>query len=107
MDIQQRLDVEVVGREDDLKQHLLINRDELLVPLRDVSGAFAGLVLGLLRVRSRKGFATVVLAVFEDLSWALIFLHTIQCYITFFRTLDETLGRGMGWSDSPTSTRQR
>lgn len=23
--------------------------------------------------------------------------------LTFFRTLDETLGRGMGWSDSPTS----
>ena len=27
----------------------------------------------------------------------------VELKVTFFNTLDETLGRGIGWSDSPTS----
>jgi hypothetical protein len=58
----------------------------------------------LLGVCGGEGLATVVLAVFEDLSQAsILFLCFNRGVFTFFRTLDETLGRGMGWSDSPTS----
>lgn len=31
-----RLDVEVVGGEDDLEKHLLVDVNELLVPIRDL-----------------------------------------------------------------------
>lgn len=43
--LQQRLDIEVVGGEDDFEKHLLINGDELLIPFADICGAFAGLIL--------------------------------------------------------------
>ena len=66
-DLQEGLNVEVVGREDDLKEHLLIDGDELLVPLADVRRPLACLVLALLRVRCREGLTPVVLAVLEDL----------------------------------------
>ena len=64
---QKRLDVEVVGCEDNLEEHLLVYRDELLVPLADIRRPLACLVLALLRVRCREGLTPVVLAVLEDL----------------------------------------
>lgn len=74
---QQGFDVKVVGREDDLEEHFLVYGNELLVPFGDVGRAFAGLILGLLRVRSREWLATVVLAVLEDLSRALITFRAV------------------------------
>jgi hypothetical protein len=64
---QKRFDIEIVGGENDLKQHLLINGDELLVPFVDVSGAFAGLVLVGIRLCCRKRLATVMFAIFKNL----------------------------------------
>ena len=64
---QQRLDVQIIGRQDNLEQHFLINGDELLVPLADVSCPLAGLVLALIGIRRREGLAAMVLAVLEDL----------------------------------------
>jgi len=66
-DIEKRLDVEVVGSQDDLEEHLLINCDELLVPLADISGALARLILVLIGVGTRERLATVVLAVLQNL----------------------------------------
>ena len=37
IDSQQRLDIKVIGSENDLKEHLLIDGDELLVPFADIS----------------------------------------------------------------------
>ncbi len=66
IDIQQWLDIEVVGREDDLEKHLLVNRNEFLVPLADISGSLARvLIVG--GVGGWQRLATVVLAVLEDL----------------------------------------
>ena len=48
---QERLDVEIVGGEDDLKKHLLVDGDKLLVPLADVGRPLAGVIL-LLRSRT-------------------------------------------------------
>jgi hypothetical protein len=67
--IKQRLDVEVVCGEDDLKEHFLVDLDELSVPFRDVNVSSSGLfgsVVGLGRSRYRVSF--VVFAPFEDLS---------------------------------------
>lgn len=47
---QQRLDVEIIGGEDDLEQHFLINANELLVPLADISRPLASLVLILISI---------------------------------------------------------
>lgn len=63
-DVEKRLDVEVVGRQDDLEEHLLVDLDELGVPVRDVGCASArllGVICGCGRV------AAVVRAVLEDL----------------------------------------
>ena len=68
-DIQKRFDIEVVCGKNDLEKHLLINSDELLVPFIDVSRALAGLILVGIRVCGRKRLATMVFAVFENLSW--------------------------------------
>ena len=62
---QQRLDVQVVRREDDLEEHLLVDGDEFLVPLADVRCPLAVLVLRL--VRGRELLAPMVLAVLKDL----------------------------------------
>ena len=40
-DAEKRLDVHVVGGEDDLEEHLLVHLHELLVPLFDVGGLLA------------------------------------------------------------------
>jgi hypothetical protein len=41
-DVEESLDVHVVGGEDDLEEHLLIDLHELLVPLFNVGGLLAG-----------------------------------------------------------------
>jgi hypothetical protein len=64
---QKRFDIEIVGGENDLKQHLLINCDELLVPFVDISSAFAGLVLIGIRLWCGQRLATVMFAIFKDL----------------------------------------
>jgi hypothetical protein len=66
--IQKRLDIQVVGRQNDLEQHLLVNGDELLVPFADVCRALAGLILILVGVGSRQGLSTMVLAILQDLN---------------------------------------
>lgn len=48
--LQKRLDIEVVGGKDDLKEHFLVDSDELLVPLADISRPLAGLVLVLIGI---------------------------------------------------------
>jgi len=47
-DVKQRLDVHVVGCEDDLEKHLLVDLHELLVPILNVGGLLArvGIVVG-------------------------------------------------------------
>ena len=68
--IQQRLDVEVVRREDDLKQHLLVDLHELLIPLLDVGGLAAGRRghgVGVVGVGVLEGVVAVVLAPFQHL----------------------------------------
>ena len=114
-DSQEGLDIQVVRSEDDLKEHLLVDGDEFLVPLADVRRPLARLVLVLLRVCGGQGLAPVVLAVFKNLTCgcgaqqqaeerpqSARLLHngvatdTGQEKLTFFSTLDETLGRGIG-----------
>ena len=104
-DVQKRLDIEVVGGKDNLKEHFLINRDKLLVPFADVRCPLACFVLALVCVWRRQGLTAMVFAVFENLRNMshLRFRSQYDLNFTFFNTLDETLGRGIGWSDSPTS----
>ena len=61
--IKEGLDVEVVGGQDNLKQHFLIDTNELLVPLADVGCPLASLVLILICICRGQGLATMVLAV--------------------------------------------
>lgn len=105
MIIQQRLDIQVVCSKDNLKQHFLINGDELLVPFANIRCAFACLVLTCFRVSRRKRLSTMMLAILENLKGAckLMVLDIVEQRRTFFSTLEETLGKGIGWSDSPTS----
>jgi hypothetical protein len=65
--LQERLDIEVVGGEDDLKEHLLVDGDELLVPLADVGSPLASLILVLISIGGGERLATVVFAVLENL----------------------------------------
>lgn len=64
---QQRLDIKVVSSEDNLEEHLLIDSDELLVPLADISRPLAGLVLVLVRIGRRQGLSAMMLAVLKNL----------------------------------------
>ena len=66
-DSQEGLNVEVVGREDDLKEHLLIDGDELLVPFANVSCSFSRIILVRIRIGCGQRLALVVLAILEDL----------------------------------------
>lgn len=61
--IQQALDIEVVRGQDNLKQHLLIDLHELLVPLIDVGGLTTRVIV----VTGAGGVALVVLAPLNDL----------------------------------------
>lgn len=66
--IQQRLDVQVVGREDDLEQHFLVDLDELAVPFGDVDVSSSGFLGGVVGIgRGGQGVVLVVFAPFEDL----------------------------------------
>ena len=42
-DIQESFDVHVIGSEDDLEEHLLVNLHELLIPLLNISGLLTGI----------------------------------------------------------------
>ena len=115
-DSQEGLDIQVVRSEDDLKEHLLVDGDEFLVPLADVRRPLARLVLVLLRVCGGQGLAPVVLAVFKNLTCRCVARSNkprndrsqrvsstavspptlAREKLTFFSTLDETLGRGIG-----------
>ena len=64
---QEWLDIKVVSGKDDLEKHLLVDCDELLVPLGDVGRAFTRVVV-VGGVRWRQRVATVVLAVLENLA---------------------------------------
>jgi hypothetical protein len=63
---QERLDIEIVGGQDDLEKHLLVDSDKLLIPFADIGGAFASFVLWF-GVCGRKSFTSMMFAVFEDL----------------------------------------
>ena len=63
-DIQEGLDVHVVGSKNDLEQHLLVDLHVLLVPFIDLSGLLAGLRVVIL---SGRRVVPVVLAPLDDL----------------------------------------
>jgi hypothetical protein len=63
-DVKKSLDVHVVGREDDLEEHLLVDLHELLVPLLNVGGLLAGIGVVIL---GRRGVVLVLGAPLEDL----------------------------------------
>lgn len=69
---QEGLDVEVVCGENDLKQHLLVDSDKLLIPFTDVCRALACLVLGLVRVCAGKRLPAVMFAVLQDLTESVV-----------------------------------
>lgn len=64
---QQGFDIEIVSGQNNLEKHLLINGDEFLIPLADVSCALPSLILTLIGIGSRKRFTAMVLAIFKDL----------------------------------------
>ena len=105
--LQEGLNVQIVCSEDNFKEHLLINRDEFLIPFVNVGGALAGIILVLFCISSGEWLAAMVFAVFENLDTQLDHeatdIRVMEGLRTFFKTLDDTLGRGMGWSLSPTS----
>lgn len=61
---QQWLDVQIVGSEDDLEEHLLVYGDELLVPLADFSRSLSNVVLS---VSYGHRVCAMMLAVLENL----------------------------------------
>lgn len=63
-DVEERLDIKVVGGEDDFEEHLLVDLHKLLVPLLNVSGLLAGV-----RIVVSAGWRVtlVVLAPLKDL----------------------------------------
>lgn len=63
---QEGLDVEVVGSKDDLKEHLLVDRDELGIPVSNLGDSSSVLVCVLIGGHG-EGVGSVVLAVLEDL----------------------------------------
>lgn len=105
--VQKRLDVKVIGSKDDLEEHLLIYSDELLVPFADISSTLAGVVAVRVGIGCGERIAAVVLAVLQNLISKGLNIggtsHRKKKIYTFFRTLAETLGKGIACSDSPTS----
>ena len=59
---QQRLDVEVVGRQNDFKKHFLINSNKLLIPFADIGCTLASIII--VCVGSWDRFPPVVFTVF-------------------------------------------
>lgn len=67
-EIEQRLNVQVVGSEDDLEQHFLVDLDELAVPFGDVNVSSSRLLGGVVGIsRGGQGVVLVVFAPFENL----------------------------------------
>ena len=66
---QKGFDVKVIGSQDYLEEHFLINRDEFLIPFADIRCAFTCLVLVLFSICGRERFATMMLAVLKNLLW--------------------------------------
>ena len=64
--VQERLDIKVVCSEDDLKEHLLVDGNELLVPFAYVRCPLASIVV-VGGIGRRERFATMVFAVLENL----------------------------------------
>lgn len=107
---QEGLDVEVVGSENDLEQHLLVDLNEFLVPLGDVGGTLAGIIVGRIGISRGERIIAVMIAILEDLIRMVMSVHvqkvknvnrhperaSIHAPLTFLRTLEFTLGRGMG-----------
>ena len=87
---QKRLNVEVVGGEDDLEQHLLIDGDKLLVPLRDVSRPLAGLILVRVCIGGGQRLPTMMFAVLQDLVDTTPRVSTLDCI------WDEKMGGNCG-----------
>ena len=106
VDAQQRLDVEVVGGQDDFKKHLLINCDKLLVPFANI-GCPLSVLVRVCFVGGWQRLATMVLAVLQNLcekcDQTRTSAYVTQKLLTFFSTDEATLGSGIGWSLSPTS----
>jgi len=73
---QKGFDIMVVGSKNNLKEHLLVHGDELLVPLADISSSFAGFILTRLGVSGGEGLISVLLAVLQDLELAIIKIAT-------------------------------
>jgi len=63
-DVKESLDVEVVGCENDLEEHLLVDLHEFLIPLIDVCGLLAG--IGIV-IGGRWWVILVLLAPLDDL----------------------------------------
>ncbi len=63
--VEQSLDIHVVCREDDLKEHLLVDLHELLVPVLDIGRLLSRVGVVVLR---RSGVVLVVLAPLKDLA---------------------------------------
>ena len=100
MDVQERLNVKVIGSQDDLEEHLLVNSDKPVVPFANIGRPPS------VPVDSRQRLATMVLAVLQNLRQNAIRcvpLHATQKLPTFFSTDEETLCNGIGSSLSPRS----
>jgi len=73
---QKGFDIKIVGSKDNLKEHLLVYSDELLIPLADIGSSLASLILIRLGVNRRKGLVSVLLAVLQDLKLANVKIAT-------------------------------
>lgn len=99
-DVQQRFNVEIVGSQDDLKEHFLVDIDEFGVPIANLGGTLSGLFRFIGRGRR---IAAVMGAIFQYLEDVRDSLST-RIALTFFSTLLDTFTRGMGASESPKSS---
>lgn len=62
-DVEECLDVEIVRRQDDLEEHLLVHLHELLIPLVDLGRLLASIVVVVTR---RRRVMAVVVAPLDD-----------------------------------------
>lgn len=62
--VEEGLDVQIIGGQDDLEQHLLVHIDEFLIPVTDICSSFAVLFA---LVGGRRGIRSVVTTVLENL----------------------------------------
>lgn len=73
---QKGFDIKVVGSKNNLKEHLLVHGDELLVPFADISSSLAGLILTRLGVSGGEDLVSVLLAILQDLELANVKIAT-------------------------------